>query len=158
MTATVFLAPACIEDIESICAIESASFAQPWQPLAIIGELGVADGWQRVARVAATSEKQTTVAGYILVRFLMDEMHIMKLAVDPHWRKHGMATLLLQAAQREAVQRHAAQILLEVRPSNRAAVGFYSKAGFQTIGIRPNYYPKTGEDALVMSKRLKEES
>ena len=158
MTATVFLSPAGIEDIESISAIETASFAQPWQPLAIIGELAIADGWHRVARVAAASEKQTTVAGYILVRFLTDEMHIMKLAVDPHWRNHGMATLLLEAAQREAVQRHATQMLLEVRPSNWAAVGFYRKAGFQTIGIRPNYYPKTREDALVMSKRLKEES
>ena len=153
-----FLAPAGIDDIKRISAIETASFAQPWQPLAIIGELAVADGWHRVARVATASEHQSTVAGYILVRFLTDEMHIMKLAVDPRWRKHGMATMLLDAAQREAVQRHAALMLLEVRPSNRAAIGFYRKAGFQTIGIRPNYYPKTGEDALVMSKCLKEES
>jgi [ribosomal protein S18]-alanine N-acetyltransferase len=157
LTAIVFLAPACIEDIESISAIEAASFTQPWQPLAIMGELTVADSWHQVARVVAADKKQITVAGYILVRFLTDEMHIMKLAVDPRWRKHGTATALLEAAQQEAVRRQAALMLLEVRPSNRAAIGFYRKAGFQTIGIRPNYYPKTGEDALVMSKRLKEE-
>ena len=115
MTATVFLAPACIEDIESISAIEAASFAQPWQPLAIIGELTVVNGWHQVARVTAADEEQTTLAGYILVRFLTDEMHIMKLAVDPRWRKHGMATALLEASQREAVRRQAALMLLEVR-------------------------------------------
>jgi ribosomal-protein-alanine N-acetyltransferase len=154
----VFLAPARIEDIEGISTIEAASFAQPWQPLAISGELTVADSWHQVARVPAPDGNRTTIVGYILVRFLTDEMHIMKLAVDPRWRKRGTATALLEAAQREAVRRHAALMLLEVRPSNRAAIGFYRKAGFQTIGVRPNYYPKTGEDALVMSKRLKEES
>ncbi len=153
-----FLAPARIEDIECISMIEAASFAQPWQPLALSGELTVSDSWHQVARVPATDQNQTTVVGYILVRFLTDEMHIMKLAVDPRWRKRGTATALLASAQREAVRRRTALMLLEVRPSNRAAIGFYRKAGFQIIGVRSNYYPKTGEDALVMSKRLKEES
>ena len=70
----------------------------------------------------------------------------------------GIATGLLNAAQAEAVSRASASMLLEVRPSNQAAIRFYQKAGFRTIGIRSNYYPTTGEDALVMSKRLKEES
>ena len=96
-------------------------------------------------------------AGFILVRFLMDDMHIMKLAVAPRWRKRGVATALLDAAQQEAHHRGSASILLEVRPSNVAAVRFYRKAGFRIIGKRPNYYPQSGEDALVMSKRLKEE-
>lgn len=157
MTARVIIAPARIEDIESIGAIEAASFAQPWQPSALMAELSVPESWHHIAGVPAPDRKRTVVVGYIMVRFLTDEMHIMKLAVDPAWRKRGVATALLEAAQREARRRRAAVMLLEVRPSNRAAIRFYRKAGFHTIGIRPNYYPQTGEDALVMSKRLKEE-
>jgi len=153
----VFLTPARIEDIESIAAIEGASFAQPWRPSAIMAELQVAESWHHIARMPAADKEHAAVAGYILVRFLTDEMHIMKLAVAPAWRKRGMAAALLEAAQQEALRRGAVVVLLEVRPSNRAAIRFYRKAGFQTIGIRPKYYPQTGEDALVMSKRLKEE-
>ena len=152
-----FLTPARIEDIENISTIEAASFVHPWRPGAIIGELSVTDSWHHVARMPATDGEQAAVVGYILVRFLTDEMHIMKLAVQPQWRMRGTATALLGAAQKEALRRHATLMLLEVRPSNQAAICFYRKAGFQTIGIRPNYYPQTGEDALVMTKRLKEE-
>ena len=151
------LTPARVEDVASIAAIEAASFAQPWLPPAILGELTVPEGWHHVARVPADPEAQAAVVGYILTRFLADEMHIMKLAVEPAWRRRGTATALLEAAQREALRRRAILMLLEVRKSNRPAIGFYREAGFQIIGVRPNYYPQTGEDALVMSKRLKEE-
>jgi len=157
LTTTVFLTPARIEDIESIAAIEAASFAQPWRPPAIIAELHVTESWHHTARVPAAEGERAAVVGYILVRFLTDEMHIMKLAVAPPWRRRGMGAALLAAARREALRRCAAVMLLEVRPSNSAAIRFYRKAGFQAIGIRPNYYPQTREDALVMSKRLKEE-
>jgi ribosomal-protein-alanine N-acetyltransferase len=33
------------------------------------------------------------------------------------------------------------QILLEVRPSNTAAIRLYRKLGFQEIGLRKGYYP-----------------
>ena len=95
---------------------------------------------------------------YIFVRFLTDEMHIMKIAVAPQWRNRGLGEALLSAVQTEGNRRGAATALLEVRSANIAAINLYKKTGFQTIGIRPNYYPQTGESALVMSKRLKEES
>jgi len=153
----VLLTPARIDDAERIFTIETEAFAQPWQRQAIIDELANPDAWHQIARNPTPDGSRLTIAGYILVRFLTDEMHIMKLAVDSRWRQMGIATALLEAAQTEAMRRAAAVMLLEVRPSNRAAIRFYQKAGFRTIGIRSNYYPNTGEDALVMSKRFKEE-
>ena len=158
MTGTYILTPARIDDVQSILKIEAEAFARPWRRQAIIDELANPDAWHQVARKPTAPDIQMPVVGYILVRFLMDDMHIMKLAVDKGWRKMGLATALLEAAQREADRRSTALILLEVRPSNPAAIRFYQNAGFRTIGIRPNYYPNTREDALVMSKRLKEES
>ena len=148
-----FFSPVRTEDLETIISIEKNSFSQPWQRQAIIDELACPDAYQ----YAAKTTSQPAVIAYIFVRFLMDEMHIMKIAVDPHWRNRGTGSALLHAMQAEGKRRGAATVLLEVRPSNIAAIRLYEKAGFQTIGVRPNYYPETRETALVMSKRLKEE-
>ena len=45
-------------------------------------------------------------------------------------------------------------VYLEVRPSNEAARAFYAKLGFKTIGTRLKYYTDTGEDALVLKKKI----
>ena len=39
---------------------------------------------------------------------------------------------------------------LEVAASNEAAQTLYRRFGFAPVGVRKNYYPITGEDALVM--------
>lgn len=158
MKATVLLTPAGSDDIEPILKIETAVFAQPWGRRAILDEFSVRDAFQLVARPLAPPHIETTVIGYLFARMLTDEMHLMKIAVDPRWRKRGTATALLDAGREAARRRGAAVMVLEVRPSNLAAIGFYRQAGFRTIGKRPNYYPQTGESALVMLKHLKEAS
>ena len=152
-----FFSPVRTEDIETIISIERDSFAQPWKRQAIIDELSCPDASQYVAKIFSQSQTHATVIAYIFVRFLTDEMHIMKVAVDSNWRNREMGTALLRSMQMEGKRRGAAKVLLEVRASNLAAIRLYEKSGFQTIGVRPNYYPHTGETALVMSKSLKEE-
>jgi ribosomal-protein-alanine N-acetyltransferase len=44
-------------------------------------------------------------------------------------------------------------VFLEVRPSNREALGLYRSRGFQVVGRRPEYYDD-GEDALLMTLEL----
>ena len=148
-----FLSPVRTEDLETIISIERNSFSQPWKRQAIIDELSCPEASQYVAKAQA----HTAVIAYIFVRFLTDEMHIMKIAVDSHWRNRGTGTAILRSMLTEGKRRGAATVLLEVRPSNFAAIRLYEKSGFQSIGVRPNYYPQTRETALVMSKRLKEE-
>ena len=141
----------------AILEIEAESFIRPWKHRALTDELAYPEAVQYVAQTDPGAQIPATVIGYIFVRFLADEMHIMKIAVETPWRNRGAATGLLGAAHIEARRRGTRAILLEVRPSNAAAIRFYQKTGFQTIGRRPNYYPPTGEDALVMSQSLKEE-
>lgn len=152
-----FFSPVSTEDIETITKIENESFAQPWKHQAIIDELSCPEASQSVAKAFLQSQNRFAVVAYIFVRFLIDEMHIMKIAVDSDWRNRGTGSALLRSMLKEGKRRGAATVLLEVRPSNFAAIRLYEKSGFQTIGVRPNYYPQTGETALVMSKSLKEE-
>jgi ribosomal-protein-alanine N-acetyltransferase len=39
---------------------------------------------------------------------------------------------------------------LEVAANNKAAQSLYRRFGFAPVSVRKNYYPVTGQDALVM--------
>ena len=67
---------------------------------------------------------------------------------------------MMDAIEGVAAQQKMPRIILEVRPSNTAAITLYQKLGYEQIGVRKNYYPanlETGsrEDALVMAKSIK---
>ena len=84
-------------------------------------------------------------------------MYILKIAVTPKKQRQGIASWLLRKSFGLAAEKDTQLVFLDVRPSNVPAIKLYKKLGFQTVGIRPNYYSETKEDALVMRKRLKEE-
>jgi [ribosomal protein S18]-alanine N-acetyltransferase len=44
-------------------------------------------------------------------------------------------------------------LTLEVRVGNDPAIALYRRFGMAPVGVRPNYYPESGEDALVMWAR-----
>jgi [ribosomal protein S18]-alanine N-acetyltransferase len=81
---------------------------------------------------------------------ILDEAHIILMAVHPKYRRcglgYGILLKLLDAAHGCGMK----YATLEVRASNVAAIALYTKLGFATAGTRRNYYSDTGEDALVM--------
>ena len=54
----------------------------------------------------------------------------------------------------EARRQGAEFLSLEVRPSNLAAVGLYTKLGFVQEGRRRNFYRDPTEDALLLTRRF----
>ncbi len=88
--------------------------------------------------------------GYLEAHAVVDELHVMGLAVDPAWRRRGIASALLRRGLALAAARGATAAHLEVRASNTAARRFYARFGFVAAGRRPRYYPN-GEDALLLS-------
>ena len=147
--------PFCPEDLEAVVTIEAQSFAQPWKRRALEAELASPGSLAFVLKPLERAA-QSDVAAYIFLRRLMDEVHIMKLAVTPEHRRQGLATRLVEQALAEARRVGGTRAILEVRPTNTAATGLYTRLGFRRIGARKRYYGPTGEDALVMAKNLKE--
>jgi ribosomal-protein-alanine N-acetyltransferase len=86
-----------------------------------------------------------TPAGFAMVRSVMDEAELLLLAVDPAFRRRGIAGALLRAVIAEAQASGIADLHLEVRAGNEA-VKLYTAQGFAKVGERRGYYRgKTGQ-------------
>ena len=142
-------------DIDAILSIESLSFQRPWERRAFLSELGLPGAESLAVRQTDFDGRQRIVA-YIFFRWVADEIHILKIAVAPEWRCRGIAAALMEESLVLAETNGCSMAYLEVRPANTAAVMLYHKLGFSVIGKRTNYYSETGEDALVMRKKLRE--
>lgn len=84
-------------------------------------------------------------AGFAMVRSVADEAELLLLAVDPAFRRRGIATALLRAVIAEAQASGIADLHLEVRAGN-PAVDLYAAQGFAKVGERRSYYRgRTGQ-------------
>ena len=72
-------------------------------------------------------------------------------------RGAGLGRALMQAFLQQAALRGCRRVTLEVRPSNRPAVGLYTKLGFLEEGRRRNFYNDPTEDALILTRRFQKE-
>jgi ribosomal-protein-alanine N-acetyltransferase len=85
--------------------------------------------------------------------FIDDETHVNNIAVGPAWQRRGLGAVLLVDLVRTALARGARHLTLEVRVGNDPAIALYQRFGMAPVGVRRNYYPETGDDALVMWAR-----
>jgi ribosomal-protein-alanine N-acetyltransferase len=140
-------------DVEAIVGIEQESFRWPWQSISFFQEFNCVDALQYAVRYQNNGSKRRIIA-YTFQRLFLNECHILKIAVTQAWRHLGIASWLLLHSMAAAADNGAESALLEVRPTNEAAVNLYNKLGFKAIGKRPRYYTDSGEDALVMKKKI----
>lgn len=102
----------------------------------------------------ACAGKQRKVVGYIVARRAADEVEILNIVVAKRRRRHGVGGLLLERALAAARAGGARKAFLEVRESNRAAIGMYERHYFLAVGRRALYYSAPREDALLFARVL----
>jgi ribosomal-protein-alanine N-acetyltransferase len=132
-------------DLDGILAVDAATFDRPWTRAMYEWEWTHSD----VARFHVARHAGTVVA-YCAGWVIFDELHINNLAVDPSWRRRGVASELLRFVLEEAAGEGATRATLEVRRSNEAARQLYERFGFSFAGVRTAYYREPVEDALVL--------
>lgn len=142
-----------LADLPAILTIEHACYPIPWNNTAFLHELHNPYGRflvaEKVAEKTRHAELSTEIAGYLCSWLIIDEVHILNLAVHPNARRCGIAQMLLRQTLIQARQAGACSANLEVRQSNRAAIAVYRKFGFETVTVRHKYY-ENGEDGLLM--------
>jgi ribosomal-protein-alanine N-acetyltransferase len=147
------LTRATAADIASLVALEGRCFDWPWGRLSFEGEMTNAGADSRLVWTAAASGEKRVIA-YIFFRFIADEVHIFRLAVDPSWRRQGIGSRLVAECLSAARLQGLAAAVLEMRASNREAMALYRSFGFEAAAVRPGYYSDSREDALILKLKL----
>jgi ribosomal-protein-alanine N-acetyltransferase len=145
MAPTLDIAPLRRRDLRHVMEIEDAVFPEPWSQGVFASELALKHG--RAYRVAREGR---AVVGYYGMMFVDDEAHVTTLAVAPAHQGRGIGVQLLLDAVRLSLDHGARRISLEVAAGNERAQALYRRFGFVPVGVRKNYYQRTGEDAYVM--------
>lgn len=140
--------PMTLDDLPEVLRIEQASFPNPWSRNMFERDII----HNKLAHIFSV-RRAGTIVGYFSVWKIVDEGHLVTLAVDPVLRKRGFGTLILKEILRRAPELRISKITLEVRETNLAAIRLYSRFGFIKAGVRPKYYEDT-QDAWIMDLDL----
>jgi ribosomal-protein-alanine N-acetyltransferase len=147
-------------DLGEVLAIDLASFPASQHALASAagdfrerreGQLReeLARPWARLRVAREGGEGGGRVVGYILFWHVVDEVHLLDVAVAPGERRKGIGRALVEHMLGYVAENAAVKVLLEVRAGNEAAIALYEKLGFAHLGVRARYYDD-GEDAVEM--------
>ena len=162
-------------DIDQVVAIERESFPATWPATAYRRELSnqlakylvVIDRAQPAVTVSAPLRRSLLrlwrrpppqpplsndyLVGYVGVWFMVNEAHIVSIAVRESYRRRGLGELLLSEALDLALANKQESVTLEVRRSNESAQALYEKYRFLKVGVRRRYYSDNNEDAIIMA-------
>ena len=142
----------CATDLETVVVLEERAYKFPWSRAIIAGCTKVP---YRIWIGEIGADKAHVCQAFSSI--VAGEAHILNLSVDPAYQGQGVGSLLLRHLIADAGLQEAAQIFLEVRESNQAAIQMYLNHDFNEIGRRHNYYPTSSgrEDALILALQLR---
>lgn len=136
-------------DVTPVLALERQIYAFPWTRGNFTDSL--AAGYS-----AWLLRRNDELAAYAVMMQAGDEAQLLNISVAPAQQRAGLGSTLFAHLRAVAAAAGGERLFLEVRRSNAAALSFYARHGFATIGERRAYYAAAGgrEDALVMELRL----
>jgi ribosomal-protein-alanine acetyltransferase len=135
------------EASEALADLEATAFEVPWSADSVRSLLQDPHTRAWVARVAGR------VVGSALIRLVAGEGELLRIAVRPDARGHGIGGALLGVVLSASADACPHGMYLEVRASNVAARRLYGRHGFVDHGRRRDYYQAPREDAVLMQWR-----
>lgn len=139
-------------DVAQVMAIEETVFVgDPWPRSAFVRQLDNPLAQFLVLALAGNSGAADQVLGYAGAWIIVDEAHLMNIAIEPGVQGQGLGEYLLLRVLSGARSAGATICTLEVRPSNLRAQRLYRRLGLRVVGRRKRYYVDNGEDALIMT-------
>lgn len=134
------------DHVSQISHLEAQCFSDPWSEKSIASEL------ENPLSLWLVAEENGQVFGYVGSQTVLDESDMMNVAVDPRFRRQGIARALIETLIAELAKMGSRCLRLEVRVSNENARALYECMGFRQLGLRKNYYHNPKEDALILGK------
>lgn len=134
-------------DLDDVFGLEQSVYPYPWTMANFVDSLNSHyEAW-------VLRDRNGDLLGYFLLMAIVDEAHLLNVAVSAERQGQGLGRFLLNQAVACARGLGMESVLLEVRPSNTRALEIYERYGFRQIGRRKGYYPAANqqrEDAVVM--------
>ncbi|MDO4188205.1 MAG: ribosomal protein S18-alanine N-acetyltransferase [Lachnospiraceae bacterium] len=131
-------------DIEKVSLIEEECFSMPWKP----------DDFREMIKRDNMTYVVALVDGEIIggagLRCIVGDGEITNVAISKAYRGNGYSKPMLSELLLLGKKLGCSAYTLEVRVSNEPAIRLYKSLGFNEAGIRPNFYEKPKEDALIM--------
>ena len=137
-------------DSPEVFSIENESFEFPWTEedfwhclrqrncIGMVAELPLGDG---------------IIGGFMIYELHNTRLHLLNFAVAKQFRRHGLASKLIDKLIGKLSSQRRTRIVLEVRESNLAAQLFFKSKGFRAVNVLRNFYEDTPEDAYLMQYR-----
>jgi ribosomal-protein-alanine acetyltransferase len=135
----------------AIAELESLALEDPWTSAMVLAALA-----EPTSR-AWLAEHEDGAVGFALFRRISDELELLRLGVDPAWRRAGIGSELVARGLAEGLDSGASACHLEVRAANGPARRLYARLGFTEAGIRRSYY-SDGSDACLYRRALEAKS
>lgn len=136
------------KDVDEVTKLEASCFSMPWKRHDFEEIL---TNPNRIYLVATEGEE---LLGGCMLTEIAGEGDISNVAVYENYRRKGIAKALLTELLRIGItEREIHDFTLEVREHNQAARRLYEELGFVSEGVRPNFYDKPKENAVIMWKR-----
>ena len=137
------------DDIDTVMQVETRVYTHPWTER-------IFKDCIRVGYECWLAMLDESIVGHAVISIAAGECHILNLSVANEFQGHGIGKQFIEFLVNIARNKKANTIMLEVRPSNIAAINCYLATGFNEIGCRRDYYPADNgrEDALLFARQI----
>ncbi len=134
-------------DAEMVSELEREIFSMPWSAKDFLEMVEADYAHYYVAEINGR------IAGCCGIRNVAGEGEITNVMVAAGDRRKGIGRKMMEYMLERADRIGIGDCTLEVRVSNLPAIRLYESLGFKGEGVRPDFYDKPREDALIMWKR-----
>jgi ribosomal-protein-alanine N-acetyltransferase len=150
-----------MDDIDRIMAVMEAAFdpafGEAWNRGQVENALLLGNCYYHlITPDGRAAQAGDMVAGFALLRQVLDEAELLLFAIAPSWRRRGLGDILLQETIMQARTKGVSTLFLEMRRNNPAEF-LYRKHSFDQIGVRPKYYRAIDGsriDAITFQRQL----
>ncbi len=135
--------PLSVNNVSKVAEIDDMCFdSEKWSENLFREEIG------DESKYYAVFYCEENVVGFGSYSQILDEGHILNIAVLPEYRRRGIASKILSDLIRDGKSKGINAFTLEVRMGNAPARTLYERFGFKLAGVRKKFYPDK-EDAGI---------
>ncbi|MCB6182485.1 ribosomal protein S18-alanine N-acetyltransferase [Leeia sp. TBRC 13508] len=143
MTAPAVALPLTPKWLDALIELDAAAGDWPWLRTQYEGSFEHHDlvlGWVEHEQLIALA----------VFQIVLDEASLLNFAVAAEYQSQGYGKQWFTAILKAIENKRCSKVFLELRESNIRAKKLYERMGFQTDGIRKNYYPShNGREAAI---------